>query len=944
MDADNNERYQTLRTRLDSGELADQKCWSFIKEMNSYSDERLNSIAIRDGYRTYTYRQMFRQWERYAEAFSAVNITGADKSRVMLVGAPQTETILAFYGLNMTGASVSVLFHFDLYDDDNVRNMIAKEGVTDLVVSEIFAFPKVMKRLLRDKEKLGLRNIIVLESPMGGEYAMPALEVLRKLNTSAFREFSGGLVMSDLLRDHEAEPIAYGNDSYTESTVIMHTTGTVSGIHKPVPLSDKAMNSFVICAAKMKETYKEFADIPEHMVSCLMLNMSWVYAMVDMLHTSLGLGMEVICLPFGALNPHYSEVIEKYGVSILFTSRTILDSWSKTMPDIDLSKLKVIFMGGSYVSPEFKEDFNSYLRSCGSTARIINGYGLSEVGGACILAGSDRNDDAIGYPLPGVKVKIFSEDEERFYDLSDGPRTGVLFIHSPSMSNGKIDDTVFFELENIGGDDYFNSNDLVRVNDDGSMTCIGRSNKYFVNNEGVRFDAGLIETAMTAQPGIVACGLTPEFHKTLHDNVPVLYAETKGGKAEELMVLRKALIQVFINDGMLADTNMPSQCVITDKIPLNSGGKVDGKKLASGSVKGRRFNVKPVRVNDKIADILLIPATEGELATMGAGVPEELKNDPYTILSEVFACIPDINKGKYDRIFRIPGLREMILRLMDFDLKNIPGSLYKLAPKLIKTALDEYPMNLFKGDNDMSKWMRTMTGFMPPFGRMMMPPMPFVPPMPDLSAWKWPGWNGCDDDLEEDWDNIKSGSDTIWGQMMDMQRTSMEASKEQWKIFFDHITKMQESFIDSLPDEVPGIPSFFMPVPPKDYLRKRKEVSEMANEHVMEQADSMFDYAIKRQEHAKETVSEGVKNIEDEVKKKKKDSDDRPAKGTESKPKKKKESGKKGESKPKKKKESAPKVPEAETEAAAAEIPDVKEEPAAPAPEADRAEGPTDVQ
>ena len=117
----------------------------------------------------------------------------------------------------------------------------------------------------------------------------------------------------------------------------------------------------------------------------------------------------------------------------------------------------------------------------------------------------------------------------------------MLFISSPTMSTGKLDDTVFFRLDEIDGELYFNSNDKVRVNEDGSMTCIGRSNQFFVNNEGVRFDAGLVENAVSSQPGIAACGLAPEFHKTLHDNVPILYVATTVDSANELIVLRNAL-------------------------------------------------------------------------------------------------------------------------------------------------------------------------------------------------------------------------------------------------------------------------------------------------------------------------------------------------------------------------------------------------------------------
>ena len=43
------EQLEKVMQRLESGELVDQACWSFIKELNSYSEERLESVAIRDG-------------------------------------------------------------------------------------------------------------------------------------------------------------------------------------------------------------------------------------------------------------------------------------------------------------------------------------------------------------------------------------------------------------------------------------------------------------------------------------------------------------------------------------------------------------------------------------------------------------------------------------------------------------------------------------------------------------------------------------------------------------------------------------------------------------------------------------------------------------------------------------------------------------------------------
>ena len=220
------EKYASVVQGLENETLIDLPCWSFIRELNSYSAERLNSVAIRDGYRSYTYRQMFRFWERYAEAFSGARITGAARSRVALIGTPPTETVFAYYGLNMVGASVSLIYPFDLYDEKQIVSMIEREKITDLLVSELYAFPQLMKRLLREKEVLGLRNIIVLQSPMGGDFGVPALEIVRNTNRELFREMRGSLLMEDLLQKYEAYPIAYGK---RKALTILHTTGTVSG-------------------------------------------------------------------------------------------------------------------------------------------------------------------------------------------------------------------------------------------------------------------------------------------------------------------------------------------------------------------------------------------------------------------------------------------------------------------------------------------------------------------------------------------------------------------------------------------------------------------------------------------------------------------------------------------------------------------------------------------
>ena len=829
--------------------------------MNSVSEERLERVALTDGYRQYTYRQMFRVWERYAEAFSGLGLTGENHSRVGIVSVTLSETIFALYGLNMTGASISLIYHLDLYNEKQIYSMIEREKITDLVISELFAFPNLMKRLIEDKEMLGIENIIVLPSPMGGDYAIPAFELVRKLNKDACSELSGCILMEDLLEKYEAYPISISKEA---SPIVLHTTGTVSGMHKPVPLSNKAMNSFVLSFMKAEETFEDFKHIPDHPVTCVPFYLSWAYFMVDSLHTSLSMGAEVICLPMASMNPRYSEAIETHKVNVIFTGM-VFDTWNKTRPNIDLSELKFVIIGGTYISPEYKKEFNDYLKSCGSTARFINGYGLSELCGACAICPSSRNDDAIGYLLPGVKAKILVEEEKRYYDISDGPRTGVLLLAGPTMSDGKLDGTEFFELEDVDGEKYFNTHDLVRVDKDGCLTCIGRSNNYFVNNAGVRFDAGLVETAVTSQPGIKACGLAPEFHKVLHDNVPILYVEMSDKGSNELSVLRDALIQVFIKDELISDTNLPSQCVLVEHMPLNSNGKVDGKKLKTGAVKGDRYSIKPVLIKDKLIDVLLVPAPEGESATVDAGVPQELEDDPYNLLSAAFAAIPEVKEKGISAVLKIPGLRELVLKLTDFDIDNIPLSLWNLSPKLVAMVYNSDLRPLMKELKNMASNGRDqIQGFMPRFNGNMpfMPPMPpMMPPMlfPGFGSWQKPEVKKSDSDRAGELDPNML---TFWDQLIELQKSSIESSRDQWEDFTDQVKEMEDTFSESLPEEFPVLPGFPpLPFTPKEMMDYWQEFEEMSKEHFMDQADSFAVYYIKSQEQARDMMG----NISDKV-------------------------------------------------------------------------------
>lgn len=618
---------EKIDARIASGEIIEQKCWKMIRELNSYSEERLNSTALVNGERSFTYRQMFRQWERYAEVFSALGITHKNKSRVGIAAGAVIETVNAFYALNMMGVSVSMLDMLFTNDDGKCRSSIEKEGITDLIITDEFINVSVIERFVKKKEECGIRNVIYIHPPVCGPISTQAMRNADEFAFQQIKRVNGLLFMDELLEKYDAFPIAYGSGKQDEAAVIVHTSGTTGGIPKPVPLSDRGLNEAAVRILKLDE----YSSMRGRVILPLIMPPAASYSTVDCIHLPLTFGGTIVSIAKFHLNPLSFRAIEHYGINTLFMPAMLLDIMMNMAARPNFSSVELAIIGGFYVSPEKKKRFDEFMKQCGSKAKLTVGYGLSEVGAACFLAPADNESASIGFPLPGIKVRLYSEAEDKYYTLEDGQHSGVLFVSTPSLSGGRIDDTVFFTLDEIDGEKYFNTNDVVKVNEDGSLAFVGRANRFFVNNDGVRFDAGLVETAFAAQPGISACGLVPDYSKTLHDTVPVLYVQLSDDSGLDVQTVRTALINVFIRDNNFEKSNLPAQCVICRKLPTNANGKVDVCRIRDEGQPGKKYKIEPVHWDDKLFDIILKPVNDairfgsaGEIDPFGT--PVEVNN------------------------------------------------------------------------------------------------------------------------------------------------------------------------------------------------------------------------------------------------------------------------------------------------------------------------------
>lgn len=589
-----------------------QKAWRYLRTIAGMSNETLNRLAIRDGVHDYTYGLMFREWERYASVFSALGMTQENAARVGILGSDATEVIFACYGLNMVGAQVSILSSLSSLRTERVMNTIRDEAITDFIVTDDLAQPNLVTELLARKDELGLRNVILLHVTVGGPAVNKALVVAHETKYRYLKSWFAPICMDTLLARHGNHPVRYAPDEVDDAAFIIHTSGTTSGMGKPIPLSDRAFNAVGTCFFKLQGYDVLPWDDP---VCGVAVDLSNAYGIVNQVHLPLAMGATLVVVPGGILNPSFHKAIPEFGMTLLFCVSAMIEHWisMSSCDRLDLASLRCIVMGGAAVSARDKRRYHEFLAEHGAgDVALLNGYGISELGGACCLSSTDLDDESIGHLLPGFDLRLYDEDAERFLRPKDLPAEGVLYLSSPTVATPTLDGREVVEAEALARKPFVSTNDLVRVDEDGRITYLGRANRFFVGEDGVKYESGRVETEISRQSGIESCGIVPFYHKWTHQTLPMLCVKTLDDSAPATDVVREALLQAFKVEKTLEEHNIPQRVMIVAELPRNANGKVDLHQISQGAVSGETYEVRVKRLLDQVVDFKLVPLKEEE--------------------------------------------------------------------------------------------------------------------------------------------------------------------------------------------------------------------------------------------------------------------------------------------------------------------------------------------
>jgi acetyl-CoA synthetase len=306
------------------------------------------------------------------------------------------------------------------------------------------------------------------------------------------------------------------------------------------------------------------------------------------------------------------EIVERYGVTILYTAPTAIRSHMKWGPEHaekhDLSSLRLLGSVGEPINPEAWVWYREHVG--GDRCPVVDTWWQTETGMIMItpLPGiTTTKPGSATKPFPGVQAAVFTESGEEV-----GPGGGgylVLKRPWPAMLRGIYGDdqryreTYWSKYENV----YF-AGDGARIDSEGDFWLLGRVDDV-MNVSGHRISTIEVESALVDHPKVAEAAVAARADATTGQAI-VAYVTLKGdeqGSVEMLEELRNHVAKVI---GPIAK---PANIVFTPELPKTRSGKIMRRLLRDVAEN------RPLGDTTTLAD----PAVVDEIKTRAGTEPTE---------------------------------------------------------------------------------------------------------------------------------------------------------------------------------------------------------------------------------------------------------------------------------------------------------------------------------
>ena len=506
--------------------------------------------------RKITYAQMLTEVKKTANALIELGVTSGDRVAIYMPMIP--EAAIAMLACARLGAMHSVVFGG--FSAEALLSRI-QDADAKVVITADGGYRKGAATALKP----------AVDEALKGKQNVKHVLVVKRTGQEVAWDSSRDVWWHEIVDRQSAEHVAEAFDS-EHGLFILYTSGTTA---KPKGIYHTT-GGYLTQAAF---THRNVFDLkPEKDIYWCTADVGWVTGHSYIVYGPMINGATQVMYegtPDSPTKGRMFEIIEKYGVTILYTAPTLIRTWMKWGDEFpkasNLSTLRLLGSVGEPINPEAWMWYREVIG--GNRCPIVDTWWQTETGAIMIspLPGvtATKPGSAMG-TLPGISAEVVDDNAQPVGNGGGGYL--VLDKPWPSMLRGiwgepeRYKETYWSRYDGL----YF-AGDGAKLDDDGAIWLLGRVDDV-MNVSGHRISTTEVESALVSHPAVAEAAVVGA-NDAMTGQAIAAFVILRGGVPN---VGGEELIQELRNHVAkeIGPIAKPKQILVVAELPKTRSGKI----------------------------------------------------------------------------------------------------------------------------------------------------------------------------------------------------------------------------------------------------------------------------------------------------------------------------------------------------------------------------------
>lgn len=411
-----------------------------------------------------SYRGFLRRVDRIAAALTQFNIVENECVTICMPNTP--ESIALIYAINKIGAIANIIHPLSSTKD-------IKRALDETNSGVLFCSDSSMQ----NAGDIKVKHFILVPNSTS---LIKFKKMIYNIKESGNLKLGKNMISWSEFISYKTLDDPYKKRKANDPAAIIYSGGT-TGKPKGIILSNLNFNAMALQTMNVCDGLNPGSSV------LAALPIFHVFGLALCIHTTLACGMTAILVPKINTKKINSE-LKKYKPNIYPAVPSLLTMSLKGADpgSSGLKDIKTVVVGGDYLSPQTKAEFEKFLKDHGSNGVVKVGYGLSEASGFCCSTAPIEEkyvqNGTLGVPNPDILVKAFEPNSDIEKSYND---VGEICVTGPTIFMGYINEdkeTKNTLVKHTDGKIWLHTGDLGYIDKNGFVYYTSRLKRMIISN------------------------------------------------------------------------------------------------------------------------------------------------------------------------------------------------------------------------------------------------------------------------------------------------------------------------------------------------------------------------------------------------------------------------------------------------------------------------------